>query len=87
MNITIENPHSDNKNLELLRFERAIFIALAEKIIEVLENPNSLSQMEKEFWLKRAISFNEFAAEDSEAVKKVIDILDSQTKAENARLN
>lgn len=87
MNITIENPHSDNKNLELLRFERAIFIALTEKIIEVLESPNALSQTEKELWLKRAISFNEFAAAETEAVKKVIDILDCQKKAENARLN
>ncbi len=87
MNIQIENPHSDNKSLELLRFERAIFMALAEKIIEVLDNPNSLSQTEKEFWLKRALSFNEFAAADNEAVKKVIDILDSQIKARNARLN
>lgn len=81
------NTHTDNLSLELFRFERGVFIALFEKILEVLNSPNNLSQFEKEFWLNRARLFHGFASDINESVNKFKDALENQTKAENAYLN
>lgn len=92
MHLNIEdagnNPHTDNQSLELFRFQRAIYIALAEKIIEVLENPNSnLTPDEKAYWFETANNVHELSVWNNEIVKKLIILLGNQVKAENSWLN
>lgn len=79
--------HTDNQTLETLRFERGAVLAIIDKIIEVLDNRQGLSQTETEFLMHRARHYQQFAEEVNDIINRLKAALSEQNKASNAHLN